>query len=205
MSQSDREGSLGVERIVFFSDAVIAIAITLLVIEIRVPEIPSGLIAAELPGRLLALSPSYLSYFISFFVIGLYWMLHHRIFNYIRRFDRGLIWLNLVFLFFIAFLPFPTAVLGAYPAEQAAVILYAISVAAIGLAKVGLWWYASRRYRLIDRALEPGAIRAEARRGLIAPVVFLLSIGLALFDPQLAMYSWIVVLPASLLYRSRLA
>src|SRR5688572_2585814 len=86
--------SLGLDRIVFFSDAVIAIAITLLALDIRLPELdePNG---AALRDALWDLRPNYLSYLISFFVIGMYWQVHHRIFREVRRYDERLVWLNL--------------------------------------------------------------------------------------------------------------
>ncbi len=94
--EADRE-EIGFERMVFFSDAVIAIAITLLALEIRLPDIP--LTAAQLPTTLLEETPRFIAYFISFFVIGIFWLGHHRMFTYIRHYNVGLIWINLVFLF----------------------------------------------------------------------------------------------------------
>jgi uncharacterized membrane protein len=95
----------GLERIVFFSDAVIAIAITLLAIEIRLPD--EAIAPSELTAALLSLIPRYLSFFISFFVIGLFWMSHHRMFEYLHTYDRGLIWINLILLLPIAILTRP--------------------------------------------------------------------------------------------------
>src|SRR5258707_188668 len=98
---------LGLERLIFFSDAVIAIAITLLVLDLRLPEASGESLAAQLGD----LSSSFLSFFMSFAVIGLFWEAHHRLFGFIERYDRTLLWLNLAFLFLIASLPFPTSVL----------------------------------------------------------------------------------------------
>jgi len=99
------EDSRELDRIVFFSDAVFAIAITLLVLDIQVPEIPERLVDERLPERLLELWPKYLSYVLSFLVILMYWMAHHSTFTAIKRYDRGLIWLNSLFLMCVAFLP----------------------------------------------------------------------------------------------------
>lgn len=90
------------DRIVNFSDAVFAIAITLLIPDIRVPEIPDDLVAEELPAQLLALWPKYFGYVLSFVVIISFWNIHHSIFSAIRGYDRGLIWLNSLFLMFVA-------------------------------------------------------------------------------------------------------
>jgi uncharacterized membrane protein len=96
------------DRIVFFSDAVFAIAITLLVLNIEVPDIPQGRVAQELPGQLLALWPKYFSYVISFLVILGFWMSHHGIFSHVKDYDKGLMWMNSLFLMCVAFLPFPS-------------------------------------------------------------------------------------------------
>ena len=90
------------DRIVNFSDAVFAIAITLLIPDIRVPEIPDDLVAEELPAQLLALWPKYFGYVLGFVVIISFWNIHHSIFSAIRGYDRGLIWLNSHFLMFVA-------------------------------------------------------------------------------------------------------
>ena len=95
------------DRIVNLSDAVFAIAMTLLVLDLRVPDLPEGLVDSELPAALLSLWPKYLGYVLSFVVIGTFWVIHHSIFRSIRRYDRTLLWLNFLFLMFVAFVPFP--------------------------------------------------------------------------------------------------
>jgi Endosomal/lysosomal potassium channel TMEM175 len=90
------------DRIVNFSVAVFAIAITLLIPDIRVPEIPDDLVAEALPAQLLALWPKYFGYVLGFVVIISFWNIHHSIFSAIRGYDRGLIWLNSLFLMFVA-------------------------------------------------------------------------------------------------------
>ena len=90
------------DRIVFFSDAVFAIAITILVLDIRVPDIPEGRVAAELPAQILTLGPKYLSYVISFLVLAVYWQAHHRVSKHIRGYDGTLVWLNFLFLMAVA-------------------------------------------------------------------------------------------------------
>ena len=132
---------LGLERIVFFSDAVIAIAITLLALEIRLPEVHSG---EEIPAALLSLWPRYLGFAVSFLVVGSYWLAHHRVFRVVRRYDDALIWLNIVFLLCIAFVPFASAVLGEHGNERSAVVFYAGVMIATGLMQTLLWLYVAR-------------------------------------------------------------
>jgi uncharacterized membrane protein len=104
------ENGRELDRSVFFSDTVFASAMTLLVLDIQVPEIEERLVDERLPERLLALWPKYFSYLLSFVVILMYWMAHQSIVKDIRRYDRVLIWLNSLFLMYIAFLPFPCSV-----------------------------------------------------------------------------------------------
>ena len=184
------EVKLALERIVFFSDAVFAIAITLLALELRVPEMPVDQVAAQMPLRLAEMTPKFISFILSFLIIGSYWAAHHRDFQYIKRYDQRLIWINLVLLMFVAFLPFPTAMLGSYPAQQFTVTWYAACLALMGFVRAWLWWYASRNYRLIDKELAPARVARLNRRGLIVPLIFLLSIVVAMFNPMVAMWSW---------------
>jgi uncharacterized membrane protein len=181
--------ALGLERIVFFSDAVMAIAITLLAIDLRVPEIATSVAATELPRALRDLGPQFMSFVISFFVIGIYWMSHHRYFRFIQRYDGGLIALNLLFLLFIVLMPFVASLFGQYYYLPLAMSVYAAAVAATGLSVGALWWYASHRHRLIDEQLDDQFIRARSI-GLAVPLLFLISIPFAFVSRTLAVALW---------------
>jgi uncharacterized membrane protein len=186
----------GLERLIFFSDAVFAIAITLLILDIRLPEAPVGTTgpnSRELFTQLTSLGPQYLAYIISFLVIGLFWMNHHRKFRSIYAYNRRMMMLNLILLMAVAFLPFPTSIISAY-ANSTGVIFYALSVSLAGFLATLLWWYVSRN-RLIDPHLTQSQIRRETLRGLVVPAIFLLSIPIALVNPDLAMFSWILIAP----------
>jgi uncharacterized membrane protein len=181
---------LGLERIVFFSDAVMAIAMTLLTVDIKVPDIAAAVARSELPARLSELSPQIMSFVISFVVIGIYWISHHRYFSFIKRYDNRLMALNLLFLLFIAGLPFTASLLGHYPYVPLSVIIYAAEVTAIGLSMSALWWYASHSHRLVDEALDPRFIRLMTVRSFGGAVVFLLSIPVAFFSTNWAVVVW---------------
>src|SRR3954454_8361492 len=114
----DIESGTELERTIFFSDAVFAIAITLLALEIQVPQIPDGSVPALLPTALLSLWPKFFSFLISFWVIGNYWLAHHRIFHYINGYDRGLLLINLLFLMWIVLMPFSSSLVGEYGNQQ---------------------------------------------------------------------------------------
>ena len=191
----------GLDRIVFFSDAVMAIAITLLVLDIKVPE-TAGKSALDLGRQVLDLWPKYLGYFVSFWVIALYWVAHHRCFRYIRKYDRRLMYLNFLFLMFIAFMPFPTALLFNSPSHTAPVVLYAGTAAGMGLSLAWLWIYAVRRC-FIPATLSRAVIRDIRLNLLLPPLVFLLSAGIGVFAPSVAMYSWLLLVPVYLFRRHR--
>ncbi len=183
---------LGLDRIVFFSDAVMAIAITLLAVDIRVPEISRPAAAMELPLRLGELNPQIMSFVISFVVIGIYWMAHHRYFALIRRYDNGLLMINLLFLLFIAVMPFIASLLGHYPFLPLGVIPYAVDVSAIGLSIGVLWAYATHSHRLVDDDMDGRQIRLLTIRPLGPTVVFIVSIPIALINPTLATFTWLL-------------
>ncbi len=189
VSGSDRD--IGLERLVFFSDAVMAIAITLLALDLRLPDVqvPAG---EQLPRLLADLGPQFLAFAISFFVVGMFWGAHHRVFLYIKHYDRLLIWINLLFLFLVTSMPFPTSVLADFNGTFQGVALYASMVAAIGLVRAGLWAYATHHHRLVDKDLPDSLIRAETWVGLVTAGAFLVSIGIAFLNPCLAEASWTI-------------
>ena len=148
---------MGMERLVFFSDAVFAIAITLLALEIRLPDI-AGLGSAELLKELLSIWPKYLSFMVSFLVIGNFWLIHHRQFRYIERYDTRLIFINLFVLMAIAFIPFPTVVISEN-GNRTATIFYAMTMCVVGLLLTLLWLHASSRHRLVSPNLDSAIVR----------------------------------------------
>ena len=179
--------SVELERLIFFSDAVFAIAITILVLELRPPERIGPDAARALADGMTRLIPKLMSYAITFWIIGLYWFVHHRMFRHIRRWDDGLIWLNFFFLFWIAFLPFPVALMGAFGDQRFAVVFYAATLGMTGLGQILLWRHASRAGRLLDPGFDPALARYIRLRSMVPPLAALLVIILAfLIPPALA-------------------
>jgi uncharacterized membrane protein len=182
------------DRIVNLSDGIFAIAITLLVLDIRVPDIPENLVAAELPGELLSLWPKYLGYFLSFVSISVFWMIHHSIFRTIRAYDRTLLYLNFLFLMVVAFVPFPTSLLGVYGNHRLPVAIYAATLATGRLLLTAIHWYSARNERLLDEAQDPATVRFFLIRGLTIPAIFLLSIGISFISVSAAIWTWFVMI-----------
>ena len=139
-----------------FSDGVFAIAMTLLVVGIAVPTLSDGDSIDELADALNDLAPNFISFFISFGVIGRYWIAHHQFFAMLARADGRLVGINLLYLAFVAFLPFPTALLGTYFENPLSVSLYAVMVAIISGLEVVLFRHAHLA----------AARRGDAGRGL---------------------------------------
>jgi len=189
------EDEKALDRIVFFSDAVFAIAMTLLGVELRVPILRAGLTYRETNEQLWhvlrGMGGELYAFALSFFVLGVFWIAHHRKFRLIRRYDDRLLWLNLVFLFSVAFLPFPTAVLGRY-GNEVATIFYAVSMSATGLLSGSLTMYAYRRHRLIDPEVDNHLVRHWIQRSFVPPAVFLVSIPVAVFSPKSAQLVWLL-------------
>jgi TMEM175 potassium channel family protein len=194
------------DRIVNLSDGVFAIAITLLILDIRVPDIPENLVASELPGQLLSLWPKYLGYFLSFVGISTFWMIHHSIFRPITDYDRPLLYLNFLFLMLVAFVPFPTSLLGEYGNHQLPVAVYAATLAVGRLLLTALHWYSTKDGRLLGEVQDPRTVRFFLIRGLTIPAIFLLSIGISFFSVSAAIWSWLVMLAVdAVIVRRRLA
>jgi uncharacterized membrane protein len=157
------------ERVVFFSDAVFAIAVTLLVLEIRPPEDTRDLLAG-----LAALWPSYLAYAISFLLIGQVWANHHVMFDHIRAADRTVLFLNTLLLMDIAFLPFAASVLSAAfrtgHGQRTAVVFYGIVFELAAILFNVIWDYARHEHRLLATTIDPVGARAISRRFRLALV-----------------------------------
>ena len=172
-----RESDTG--RIEAFSDGVFAIAITLLIIEIGVPHLEGEPPGTTLPEALLRLWPSFLAYVISFLQIGVIWANHHNRFRFIERSDHVLLFLNILFLMCVAFIPFPTALLAEYldgtaAERETAGVIYAGTLAVTAVFFTLLWLYVAVNRRLVNRNLDPYLLRTMTRRYLLGMVAYLL-------------------------------
>ncbi len=191
-SESKRERSFELERIVFFSDAVFAIAITLLAIELRVPnleiETSDALIRA-----LVSEWPKFLAFTLSFWIIAQYWVAHHRYFRHIFHYDVGLIWLNLLLLFWIVLIPFTTSVLGEYGNFTSAIWLYALNLIALGLSNALLWRHATQKHRLGASDLDELTIRQMQLRALSVSVAAVIVILLTFVVDGFATFGFLLI------------
>jgi len=171
----------GLTRIEFFSDAVFAIAITLLVLDVTLPV---GTTKDNLSQQLAAIWPRYGAFTFTFLVIGLRWLTHHLQFRFIDRYDYTILALNMGLLLTVAFLPFPSRVLAEYPDARSASILYAATVAMAGLLSSAIWIYARAR-NLLDGTLSRAESLRLSVRWIVLPLLFCVSIVLALVTTNL--------------------
>ena len=175
-------------RLEAFSDGVLAIAITLLVLEIRVPDVPKG---STLADELWSLWPKYAVFAISFVTIGIMWINHHALFQGVAHVSRALLFLNLLLLLSISFVPFPTAVLGDYVRDtdsgHAAAALYGANMLCVGIGFVALWWHLLAHPELRSTGLNDDGVRQAIRRTIIGPVAYACSIAVALVSAPAAL------------------
>jgi uncharacterized membrane protein len=196
MTQSGRPIHDEVERIVLFSDAVFAIALTLLAVNLRLPA------SHEPVGELLGqMRPQLFSFLVSFVVIGVTWMSHHRMFTYIERNDAALMTANLVLLLTVTFMPFPTSVLGERHDEVGAIVFYASSIACLTMASGIVWIVAGARHLVSSEVTRPLSIYFLSRIFAIT-AVFLVSIPVALLvSPSAATYFWFAAIVVRVVLR----
>jgi uncharacterized membrane protein len=189
-----RSEELEFDRVAFFSDAVFAIAMTLLVVGIGIPHVHE---TSKIAGKIGGKDNEIFGFFLSFLVIGLYWLAHHRFFAKLVAVDGRFMRLNLIYLAGIAFMPFPTALVGLYGSDEAVVIvLYAVTLAIVSLLEAMMFWHAQHA-DLLRRHLDDVAFRNYMIASLTPALVFAVSIPLALLvDPGLGLLSWLLIFPA---------
>lgn len=190
------------DRMLALSDGVIAIVITLLVLEITVPEVPAGSPISVLPSLILEQWHEFFGFVLSFLVIGSYWVNHRRIFVHIEKHDRGILWLNLLFLLMVAFIPFASSVFATYP-DQFGIMFLSGTLALSGFSLALLWSYASRK-ELVEDGLASRAVEIQAARFLASPLVFVLSILAAAVVPLFGILTWLLLVPINAVLQSRL-
>ncbi len=203
MAEEDesRRRRYNLDRILAISDGVFAFAITLLVLDLVVPVLSSGATSGDLGQALSKESASFVSYFLSFLIAGVWWNAHNRNFSFLRDADSRLRWLNLLFLIWIALLPFFTKILNQYANLQLGLVLYAFDQAGAGFFMTLSWWYSSRNHRLVDRTLKDRTIKYVTLRNAVAPSFFIISMGLSFFGPIVAFVSWLGMIPTLMLLR----
>ena len=182
---------LTLERLQTLTDGVIAIVITLLVLTIEVPP-RSDLNETQLNRLLMQNWLQFVGYILSFTLVGIYWLMHHTIFHYIRSGDRTLTWLCLIFLMFIAFIPFPTGLLVEYPEEIITILIYGGAHTICGLSLAAIWFYATSGRRLVSPRIDPLVVRSIRFRLIAGPTLYITSMVLALVADEIALLLYVI-------------
>jgi uncharacterized membrane protein len=180
-------------RLEAFSDAVLAIAITLLVLNLKVPEHAAGSLAVALADQW----PSYLAYLVSFMVIGIIWLNHHAMFRLVASIDRAVLLLNLVLLLIVAAIPFPTALLAEYLSagrdSHTAAAVYSGTMLAMAVAFLAMWRYVTGRDRMLHKQIDRAVARATSRRFGVGLVIYVATIGLSFVNATATLVAHLVI------------
>jgi uncharacterized membrane protein len=179
-------------RVLALSDGVFAIVLTLLVLELHVPELAGG---QTLRDALREVRPSFTAFSISFVVIAIAWVGHRDLFSLIRRTDRALVWLNIIYMFPLSLLPFGAALISQYDRESTALALYGIILVAISATRLGIWWYATGRTRLLYVPIDAQSRRTGALLAAVPGIVYAIGAAIASAAPtaSLAIYAGVPI------------
>jgi len=192
------------ERMILFSDAVFAIAITLLAIELKVPAIITDVTEHKLAESLGEMIPKFIGFFISFMIIGKYWTVHHRLFGFVVNFNERLLWLNLFFLLAVILMPFTSAFYSEYISHylKTPMILYIGNICFLGIMNFLMWRYIGNPKNGINEGLSKPVARYFSTRAIMVPIFFAIMAIVYLISPQIAIWLPVLIpLPLWLLTR----
>jgi len=189
---------LTTRRLEALTDGIFAIAMTLLVLGLKIPDTLADASNMQVDELLLGQAHKLFNYFLSFMLLAIFWIRHHSQFHRIRKLDSGLIWINIFILMFVALMPFTTDIAGDYSGSKLAEILFASNLLILGLLFWANWFYATRDHRLVDPDLDDREIIIGLRRGMVIPIVSLVVILFSFFIPQWSLWLYFSI-PIALL------
>lgn len=175
-------------RMEAFSDGIFAIAITILILEIKIPNVEPD----KLFDAFVSQGHKLFAYVLSFIIIGMYWIAHHYMIHLIKNIDRNSLWLNTLNLMFICFLPYPTGLLGEYPDSQFAVFLYASSLSCVNITGT-LFWFYSASLNENKASISKGYRNYVAILHLSPMVLYVFAMLLSLIKIELSYFVFILV------------
>jgi uncharacterized membrane protein len=170
---------------------------TVLILSLSVPIITSSSLATEnsqLLNSLQSLLPDILGYVLSFAILGSFWIRHHTMFNFVTKVDRVLLWLNIIFLLTIGFIPFSTALLGRYPMLQLSLVVYGANLIATSVTSQFVWRYAVKKKLVIHDTLDEEVVSRINTRLTIGPVSYFIAIIISFIDPLVTLAIYIITL-----------
>jgi uncharacterized membrane protein len=194
---------LSAKRIQALTDGVFAIAMTLLVLNLKVPPVTEESAAQVLPKLVLRLWPDFFNYALSFILLATFWIVHHRQFHFIKAINQKLLWINILGLMFIALIPFSTSLIAEHGDVQIAALVFECNLLAIGLIFYVHWSYATGKHHLINPDLSAQRILLNKKRNLVMPVVSLIAIGLSFLTPDWSEVPYLAIPFIMAKYRQR--
>ena len=175
------------------TDGIFAIAMTLLVLTLDLPEVGKGLTQTGLHQLLLAQRDKFVNYGLSFVLLAIFWIIHHEQFHVIKRTDRKHLWINIFALMSIVLIPFSTSLVGDYPNDWIAEFFFGSNIFIIAVLFNSNWTYATKGHRLVEASLDRRRIALGKKKGTVTALVSLLAMGLSLIHPQLSSYVYILI------------
>jgi len=186
------------EHVIFFSDAIFAFSITIVLLSIEIPHLSNNATEGDLLKELWKLQPAFESYAISFGVIGVYWILYHKVLSRISDSHPIMIGLNLVFLFFVTLISLFTVLNINYGNFHIVYILYAMILVLTG-STLALIWLVAVRTGLIQGDMSPKLRKVFLLNSITPPIIFLVSIGISFVSIDVAQYFWLTIIPCRIL------
>ena len=203
MSSGSFTPIIKVDRVISFSDAVFAFAITLMALSIDIPDLPTHLTQSELLDELFNLYPQFESYIISFAVIAIFWVSYHQVFNHIKGSHITMVYLNLLFLLLVTLLSLSTSLVINYGTYQIPYVIYCFIVIMTSSLLATIWWHATRNKRLVDKNLHPLFIKGVFVNLISIPIVFTISIIISFVNLEIAQYFWLIMAPLNITIKRR--
>jgi len=158
-----------------------------------VPQLQGKDISAALAHSLLAMAPKFLTYTLSFILVSIWWVAHHHLFHVVKRSDRGLMWLNSLFLLWLAFIPFPTALMGDFPGERIAVMGYGTVMTLAAVSFTFMRYYAFYLAKLVDESIDPRLLKSAMLKSVLNPVLHSIAVLLAFVDTRISIALYLIL------------
>jgi len=184
-------------RLENFSDGVFAIAVTLLILNVRIPNTKDGADNKQLNHALYNMYPHLLTFAFSFLVIGVFWVAHHRIFSFVRILDSTLLWLNILYLLFVAVIPLTAAIISENPFLPTAILFYTLTLLTIALMHFILLEYILRNKTLKHEALTRDIYKSAQRTAIVGPICYIIAAGASFINVYI---SFCFILGAMIFY-----
>jgi uncharacterized membrane protein len=193
MEAIHKVSGISTTRVEALADSIFAFAMTLLVLNLAIPDAHPGLSTGGLNDLLWSQAHKFFNYALSFVLLAIFWIVHHQQFHYIKRSDSRLMWINIFILMFVALMPFTNDLAGDFSGKTTAEVLFSGNMMVLGLLFLANWVYATGGSRLVDPDLDSALIRRGLRRNMVTPAVSVVVIVLSFFIPHWSLWFYLLV------------